>query len=108
MRKHRLVNRNLNGKLDRRHKSLNRSAHPPGTPPTREDALRLIQSYVDHYNSHTTHTLGDSPRFSPASGSIDAYTFVERGYSNFPTGTGYEQKRPMPSDSVRVLLPPMS
>src|SRR5437879_10667251 len=40
-----------NGKLERWHKSLKSECIRPGTPLTREDALRLIQTYVDQYNT---------------------------------------------------------
>jgi transposase InsO family protein len=40
-----------NGKLERWHKSLKSECIRPGTPLTREDALRLIQTYVEHYNT---------------------------------------------------------
>jgi putative transposase len=38
-----------NGKLERWHKSLKSECLRPLTPLTREDALRLIHTYVDHY-----------------------------------------------------------
>jgi len=40
-----------NGKLERWHKSLKSECIRPGTPLTAEDAKRLIQRYVDHYNT---------------------------------------------------------
>jgi transposase InsO family protein len=45
-----------NGKLERWHKSLKSECIRPGTPLTREDALRLIQTYVDHYNRARPHS----------------------------------------------------
>src|SRR3989442_7756479 len=45
-----------NGKLERWHKSLKSECIRPGTPLTREDALRLIQTYVDHYNTARLHS----------------------------------------------------
>ncbi|HEV2731647.1 MAG TPA: IS3 family transposase [Terriglobales bacterium] len=45
-----------NGKLERWHKSLKSECIRPGTPLTREDALRLIQTYVDHYNTVRLHS----------------------------------------------------
>src|SRR5260370_14930986 len=45
-----------NGKLERWHKSLKSECLRPGTPLTREDALRLIQTYVDHYNTVRLHS----------------------------------------------------
>ena len=39
-----------NGKIERWHKSLKRECIRPLTPLTLEDARRLIQIYVDHYN----------------------------------------------------------
>jgi hypothetical protein len=44
------------GKLERWHKSLKSECLRPGTPLTREDALRLIQTYVDHYNTVRLHS----------------------------------------------------
>jgi len=45
-----------NGKLERWHKSLKTECIRPGTPLTREDAVRLIQAYVDHYNTARLHS----------------------------------------------------
>ena len=65
-----------NGKLERWHKSRKSECIRPGTSLSREDALRLIHNYVDHYNTvrlhsaigyvtHKTCSLGDRPRFTP-------------------------------------------
>jgi putative transposase len=40
-----------NGKLERWHKSLKSECIRPGTPLSQQDAERLIQRYVDHYNN---------------------------------------------------------
>ncbi len=45
-----------NGKLERWHKSLKAECIRPGTPLTPEDARRLIQQYVDHYNTVRLHS----------------------------------------------------
>ncbi len=45
-----------NGKIERWHKSLKRECIRPGTPLTPEDARRLIQGYVDHYNTVRLHS----------------------------------------------------
>jgi putative transposase len=45
-----------NGKLERWHKSLKTECIRPGTPLTREDAIRLIQTYVDRYNTVRLHS----------------------------------------------------
>ena len=45
-----------NGKLERWHKSLKSECIRPGTPLTPEDANRLIQQYVDHYNTVRLHS----------------------------------------------------
>ena len=45
-----------NGKLERWHKSLKRECIRPGTPLTLQDARRLIQQYVDHYNTVRLHS----------------------------------------------------
>ena len=45
-----------NGKLERWHKSLKSECIRPGTPLTRGDAVRLIQTYVDHYNTVRLHS----------------------------------------------------
>ena len=45
-----------NGKLERWHKSLKSECIRPGTPLTREDALRLIQTYVNYYNTVRLHS----------------------------------------------------
>ena len=45
-----------NGKLERWHKSLKTECIRPLTPLTLEDARRLIQNYVDHYNTVRLHS----------------------------------------------------
>jgi len=45
-----------NGKLERWHKSLKTECIRPGTPLTREDAVHLIQAYLDHYNTVRLHS----------------------------------------------------
>ena len=45
-----------NGKIERWHESLKRECIRPLTPLTVGDALRLIQSYVDHYNTVRLHS----------------------------------------------------
>jgi transposase InsO family protein len=45
-----------NGKLERWHQSLKRECLRPGTPLNREDARRLIQRYVVHYNTVRLHS----------------------------------------------------
>ena len=45
-----------NGKLERWHKSLKTECIRPLTPLTVEDARRLIQTYVDHYNTVRLHS----------------------------------------------------
>jgi len=45
-----------NGKLERWHKSLKSECIRPGTPLSPEDARRLIQHYVDHYNQVRLHS----------------------------------------------------
>jgi transposase InsO family protein len=39
-----------NGKIERWHKSLKGECIRPGTPLSLEDARRLVESYVEHYN----------------------------------------------------------
>jgi len=45
-----------NGKLERWHKSLKSECIRPLTPLTLEDARRLIQTYVDRYNTVRLHS----------------------------------------------------
>ena len=45
-----------NGKIERWHKSIKRECIRPGTPLTAEDARRLIQGYIDHYNTARLHS----------------------------------------------------
>jgi transposase InsO family protein len=45
-----------NGKIERWHKSLKSECIRPGTPLTPEDARRLIEQYVDHYNTVRLHS----------------------------------------------------
>ncbi len=39
------------GKIERWHKSLKGEYIRPGTPLSREDARRLVEVYVEHYNN---------------------------------------------------------
>ena len=39
-----------NGKIERWHKSLKGECIRPGTPLSLEDARRLVEGYVEHYN----------------------------------------------------------
>ncbi len=45
-----------NGKIERWHKSLKGECLRPGTPLSLQDARRLIQRYVDHYNTVRLHS----------------------------------------------------
>jgi len=45
-----------NGKIERWHKSLKAECIRPGTPLTPDDARRLIQTYVAHYNTVRLHS----------------------------------------------------
>ena len=45
-----------NGQLERWHKSLKSECIRPGTPPSLEDAKRLIQQFVDRYNNVRLHS----------------------------------------------------
>jgi hypothetical protein len=45
-----------NGKIERWHKSLKRECIRPLTPLTLEDARRLIEIYVNHYNTVRLHS----------------------------------------------------
>ena len=45
-----------NGKIERWHKSLKTECIRPGTPLTPADARRLIQQYVNHYNTVRLHS----------------------------------------------------
>ena len=45
-----------NGKIERWHQSLKAECIRPGTPLSLEDARRLIQRYVDHYNDVRLHS----------------------------------------------------
>jgi putative transposase len=40
-----------NGKIERWHKSLKAECIRPGTPLSLEDARRLVEGYVEHYNN---------------------------------------------------------
>ena len=45
-----------NGKIERWHKSIKAECIRPRTPLTKEDALRLIGEYVEHYNTVRLHS----------------------------------------------------
>jgi putative transposase len=40
-----------NGKIERWHRSLNGECIRPGTPLSLDDARRVVDGYVDHYNN---------------------------------------------------------
>ena len=40
-----------NGKIERWHKSLKSNCIRPGTPLSLDDARRLVEGYVEHYNN---------------------------------------------------------
>ena len=44
------------GKIERWHKSLKQECIRPGTPLTKQDALQLVQQYVDRYNNVRLHS----------------------------------------------------
>jgi len=44
-------NTQSNGKIERWHKSLKSECIRPGTPLSLEDARRLVEGYVEHYNN---------------------------------------------------------
>ncbi len=45
------MNAQANGKIERWHKSLKSECIRPGTPLSLEDARRLVEGYVEHYNN---------------------------------------------------------
>jgi putative transposase len=45
-----------NGKIERWHQSLKQECIRPGVPLSLEDAQRLVQGYVDHYNRVRLHS----------------------------------------------------
>jgi putative transposase len=45
-----------NGKIERWHKSLKSECIRPGTPLLLEDAPRLVEGYVEHYNNVRLHS----------------------------------------------------
>ena len=60
-----------NGKIERWHKSLKSECIRPGTPLSPDDALRLVQGYVEHYNNtrlnvSASEKRSHSRRFWPA------------------------------------------
>ena len=50
-----------NGKIERWHKSLKSECIRPGTPLSLEDARRLIEGYVEHYNNVRLNGLCEQP-----------------------------------------------
>jgi putative transposase len=52
-----------NGKIERWHKSLKGECIRPGTPLSLEDARRLVEGYVEHYNNvRLNSAVATSPR----------------------------------------------
>jgi putative transposase len=47
-----------NGKLERWHKSLKSECIRPGTPLSLDDARRLLNGYVEHYNNGLNSAIG--------------------------------------------------
>ncbi len=67
-----------NGKLERWHGRLKRECVRPAAPGSREEARRLISSYVDYYNTVRLHSaLGYVTPMDKLAG-LDATIFAER------------------------------
>jgi putative transposase len=66
-----------NGKIERWHKSLKSECIRPKTPLTLEDAKRLVQVYVEHYNNI---------RLNSAIGYITPKDMLAGGQQEIPTG----------------------
>jgi transposase InsO family protein len=45
-----------NGKLERYHRTIKSECIRPGTPLSLEDAIRLVEKYVEHYNTKRLHS----------------------------------------------------
>lgn len=45
-----------NGKIERWHQTLKRECIRPGTPLSLDDARRIVDTYVEHYNNHRLHS----------------------------------------------------
>ena len=69
-----------NGKLERWHKSLKSECIRPGTPLSLEDAKRLIQPYVDRYNSVRLHSAVGyvTPKDALAGRQVEIHTERDR------------------------------
>ena len=84
----------LNGKIERWHKSLKGECIRPGTPLSLEDARRLVEGYVEHYNNvrfeqrHRLHHAERHARRASAgnSGPSGIESWRRRGHSVRSTG----------------------
>ncbi len=69
-----------NGKIERWHRSIKSECVRPGTPVTVEDAIRLIEGYVRHYNEVRPHSaIGHVTPADKLSGR-DKEIFAERDH----------------------------
>ena len=74
-----------NGKIERWHKSLKGECIRPGTPLSLEDARRLVEGYVEHYNN---------VRLNSAIGYMTPKDMLAGNYRGFkPSGIGSWTRR---------------
>ena len=67
-----------NGKIERWHRSIKSECVRPGTPLTVEDAIRLIEGYVRHYNEVRLHSAIDYATPADKLSGRDKEIFAER------------------------------
>jgi transposase InsO family protein len=84
-----------NGKIERWHKSLKRECIRPLTPLTLDDARRLIQIYVDHYNTVLLHSaIGYvTPQDRLAGRQAEIHAARDRKWNRLVAGTNFVGSR---------------
>jgi putative transposase len=68
-----------NGKIERWHRSLKGECIRPGTPLSLEDARRLVEGYVRHYNEVRLHSAIVYVTPAAKLGGRETMIFAERG-----------------------------
>ncbi len=69
-----------NGKLERYHRTIKATCIRPGTPLSLDDARRLVQSFVEHYNHERLHSAIGYVAPADRLHGLDALIFQQRDH----------------------------
>ena len=97
-----------NGKLERWHKSVKSEAIRPASPTTIEEAVRILDTYVQHYNSVRLHSALDYIAPLDFMNGLSSQIWAERDRRLHDARQLRAQRRTqLPSVSAAPLSPPM-